>query len=81
MRVPNLPDSDVPDGEDENDNIELKKVLTPPTFTFTPKEHWELAEANGWIDFERGVKLAKSRFTVVLGDGGTFGACTYQFYA
>lgn len=69
MRVPNLPDENVPDGEDENDNIELKKVLTPPTFSFTPKEHWELAEQNGWIDFERGVKLAKSRFSVVSGMG------------
>ncbi len=69
MRVPNIPDADVPDGEDENDNIELRKVLTPPTFSFTPKEHWELAEQNGWIDFERGVKLAKSRFSVVSGMG------------
>jgi seryl-tRNA synthetase len=69
MRVPNIPDADVPDGEDENDNIEIRKVLTPPTFTFTPKEHWELAEANGWIDFEKGVKLAKSRFSVVGGMG------------
>lgn len=69
MRVPNLPDANVPDGADEDDNIEIKKVLTPPAFTFTPKEHWELAEQNGWIDFERGVKLAKSRFSVVLGMG------------
>lgn len=69
MRVPNIPDTDVPDGEDENDNVEIKKVLTPPTFSFTPKEHWELAEQNGWIDFERGVKLAKSRFSVVSGMG------------
>ncbi len=69
MRVPNFPDSDVPDGEDENDNVELKKVLALPTFSFTPKEHWELAEHNGWIDFERGVKLAKSRFSVVSGMG------------
>ncbi len=69
MRVPNFPDSDVPDGEDENDNVELRKVLTPPVFSFTPKEHWELAEQNGWIDFERGVKLAKSRFSVVSGMG------------
>jgi seryl-tRNA synthetase len=69
MRVPNIPDADVPDGEDENDNIEIRKVLTPPTFAFTPKEHWELAEANGWIDFEKGVKLAKSRFSVVGGMG------------
>ncbi|MDP3120958.1 MAG: serine--tRNA ligase [Sulfuricurvum sp.] len=69
MRVPNLPDANVPDGADEDDNIEIKKVLAPPAFDFTPKEHWELAEANGWIDFERGVKLAKSRFSVVLGMG------------
>ncbi|MCL4432326.1 MAG: serine--tRNA ligase [Epsilonproteobacteria bacterium] len=69
MRIPNLPDVNVPDGEDENDNIEIKKVLTPPAFAFIPKEHWELAEANGWIDFERGVKLAKSRFSVVQGMG------------
>ena len=69
MRIPNIPDADVPDGADENDNIEIRKVLTPPAFVFTPKEHWELAEANGWIDFERGVKLAKSRFSVVSGMG------------
>jgi seryl-tRNA synthetase len=69
MAVPNLPDVDVPDGEDETSNVELKKVLTPREFTFTPKEHWELAEQNGWIDFERGVKLAKSRFSVINGQG------------
>jgi len=64
MAVPNIPDDSVPDGIDENDNIEIKKVLTPRTFTFTPKEHWELAEKNGWIDFERGAKLSGSRFSV-----------------
>lgn len=69
MAVPNLPDADVPDGEDEESNVEIKKVLTPREFTFTPKEHWELAEQNGWIDFERGVKLAKSRFSVINGIG------------
>jgi len=69
MAVPNIPDEDVPDGADEDDNIEIKKVLTPPTFNFTPKEHWELAEQNGWIDFERGVKLATSRFSVSFGMG------------
>jgi len=65
MSIPNLPDSDVPDGKDENDNIEIRKVLEPRTFAFQPKEHWELSEQNGWIDFERGVKLAHSRFAVM----------------
>jgi len=69
MAIPNMPDDTVPDGTDENDNVEIKKVLTPRAFTFTPKEHWELAEKNGWIDFERGVKLATSRFSVSFGMG------------
>jgi seryl-tRNA synthetase len=69
MAIPNMPDDTVPDGEDEEDNVELKKVLTPKEFSFTPKEHWELAEQNGWIDFERGVKLATSRFSVSFGMG------------
>ncbi|MDF1874629.1 serine--tRNA ligase [Sulfurimonas sp. SAG-AH-194-I05] len=69
MAIPNLPDDSVPDGADENDNVELKKVLTPKTFSYSPKEHWELAEENGWIDFERGVKLATSRFSVSFGMG------------
>ena len=69
MGVPNIPDLDVPDGADEDDNVEIKKVLTPPKFSFTPKEHWELAEENGWIDFERGVKISKSRFAIVYDDG------------
>ena len=69
MAIPNMPDDDVPNGNDEDDNIEIKKVLTPKEFSFTPKEHWELAEQNGWIDFERGVKLATSRFSVSFGMG------------
>ncbi|MDQ7062375.1 MAG: serine--tRNA ligase [Sulfurimonas sp.] len=69
MAIPNVPDDTVPDGADENDNVELKKVLSPKEFSFTPKEHWELAEQNGWIDFERGVKLATSRFSVSFGMG------------
>ena len=69
MSIPNIPDPDVPDGEDEDDNVEIKRVLEPRKFDFKPKEHWELAEQNGWIDFERGVKIAGSRFSVVYGEG------------
>jgi len=65
MAVPNIPDERVPKGEDEEQNIEIAKILTPREFTFKPKEHWELSEQNGWIDFERGVKIAKSRFSVL----------------
>ena len=69
LTIPNIPDDSVPYGKDENDNIELKKVLEPRKFDFKPKEHWELSEQNDWIDFERGVKLAKSRFSVLAKQG------------
>ncbi len=69
MGIPNIPDTDVPDGENEDENVEIRKVLVPRTFDFTPKEHWEMAESNNWIDFERGVKVAKSRFSVSFGMG------------
>jgi seryl-tRNA synthetase len=68
-KIPNMPDDSVPNGEDEDDNIELKKVLTPKEFDFEPKEHWELAENNNWIDFKTGVKLSKSRFSILRNDG------------
>ncbi len=72
--IPNLVDEKTPLGTSEEDNIEIKKILTPRVFTFKPKEHFELAQQNGWIDFESGVKLAKSRFSVIRG----FGAKIYR---
>ena len=65
LNIPNIPDEDIPEGESEEENIELKKVLEPKTFDFEPKEHWDLNITDQWIDFERGVKLAKSRFSVL----------------
>jgi len=67
LGVPNLPDDNVPIGDDESHNVLIKEVLERPSFSFKPREHWELSEDNGWIDFERGVKLAKSRFSVLSG--------------
>lgn len=67
--IPNIIDDDIPFGEDENENVELKKVLEVPKFSFTPKPHYELGEKLGWLDFERGVKLSGSRFTAIKGYG------------
>ena len=67
--IPNLPDDSVPKGEDESDNVELKKVLETPKFDFAPKEHFELGEKLGWLDFVRGVKIAGSRFCVLKNEG------------
>ncbi|ENO5001379.1 serine--tRNA ligase [Campylobacter jejuni] len=67
--IPNIPDECVPVGEDENENVELKKVLNPPSFDFTPKEHFELGESLNWLDFMRGVKISQSRFCVLKNEG------------
>ncbi|EAL3260564.1 TPA: serine--tRNA ligase [Campylobacter jejuni] len=67
--IPNIPDECVPVGEDENENVELKKVLNPSSFDFTPKEHFELGESLNWLDFMRGVKISQSRFCVLKNEG------------
>jgi len=67
--IPNLPHDDVPLGESEDDNIVIEKIGTPKEFNFTPKEHWDIGQSTGIIDFERGVKLAKSRFAALSGLG------------
>ncbi|HIQ46877.1 MAG TPA: serine--tRNA ligase [Sulfurovum sp.] len=80
LAMPNFPDDTVPEGEDEEDNVEIRKVLEPKNFSFTPKEHWELSEINGWIDFERGVKLAKSRFAVLKGEASRVERALINFF-
>ncbi|HHS6887638.1 TPA: serine--tRNA ligase [Campylobacter jejuni] len=67
--IPNIPDECVPVGEDEDEDVELKKVLNPPSFDFTPKEHFELGESLNWLDFVRGVKISQSRFCVLKNEG------------
>ena len=66
LAVPNLPQDGVPLGSDEAGNVELRRWGTPKTFDFTPKDHVDLGEPLG-LDFEMGVKLSGSRFTVMKG--------------
>jgi seryl-tRNA synthetase len=67
--IPNIPDPEVPVGVDDSDNIVLRTVGEKPTFDFEPKPHWDLGPELGIIDFERGTKLAGSRFYVLSGAG------------
>ncbi len=67
-RVPNMPYDDVPVGESEDENVEVKVVGDKPRFDFEPKNHYEIAEAKGWLDKERAAKIAGSRFAYVMGD-------------
>ena len=69
LTIPNVPDGSVPVGADESENVEVRRWGTPREFDFEPKAHWDLGPELGVIDFEAGVKLAKSRF-VVLGRWG-----------
>jgi len=67
--IPNLPAADAPDGSDERDNVELRRFGAPPRFpnSFVPKEHFEIGEALGLMDFETAAKLSGARFVVLKG--------------
>ncbi|MEG1502002.1 MAG: serine--tRNA ligase [Synergistaceae bacterium] len=69
LSIPNRPHESVPIGIDENFNVEIRRWGEPKEFDFTPKPHWDLGEALGIIDFENGVKLAESRFSILKGNG------------
>ncbi|MCK8780938.1 serine--tRNA ligase [Rhizobium sp. NTR19] len=66
-RIPNIPFDDVPVGKDEHDNVVTRVVGEKPTWTHAAKEHYEIGEALGYMDFERATKLSGSRFTVLTG--------------
>ncbi|RZJ00112.1 MAG: serine--tRNA ligase, partial [Haliea sp.] len=66
LAVPNLPHESVPVGADEHGNVKVREWGTPPEFDFTPKDHVDIGEKIG-LDFEMGVKLSGSRFTVMQG--------------
>ncbi len=65
--VPNHLDDDVPDGPDENANVELRRIGVPPTFDFEPKDHAALGEAMGLMDFDAAARMSGSRFVVLKG--------------
>ena len=67
MEIPNLPFDDVPDGKDEDDNVEIKKWGTPATLDFDAKEHFEIAGVIPGMDFTTAGKLSGSRFVVLTG--------------
>jgi seryl-tRNA synthetase len=78
--VPNILADDVPDGTDENANVQLRAYGTPTAFSFEPKAHWEIGERLGILDFERGVMLARSRFTVLKGLGARLNRALIDFF-
>jgi len=79
LRVPNIPDMSVPDGESDADNVEVKKWGEIVGFDFTPKDHIELMEKNDMVDFERGTKTSGFRGYFLKNDGALLEMAVWQY--
>ena len=80
LRTPNIPDETTPVGASEADNIPVKFWGEPAKFSFAPKAHWDICEEKGIVDFERGVKISQSRFTLYRGKGARLERAIIQFF-
>lgn len=79
VTLPNLPHDTVPVGEDEEDNVEIRRWGQAPTFDFEPKAHWDLGEDLGILDWERGGKVTGARFLFYKGLGARLERALYSF--
>ncbi|PIE57099.1 MAG: serine--tRNA ligase [Desulfobulbus propionicus] len=67
LAIPNLCDDSVPEGKDDSENLLVKTWREPTRFSFTPREHWELGERLGILDFETSARLSGARFSLLRG--------------
>jgi seryl-tRNA synthetase len=79
LTIPNIPHSTVPVGRSAEDNLEVRRVGQPRAFDFEPKAHWDLGPELGILDFERGTKIARARFTVLMRDGARLARALINF--
>lgn len=80
LHIPNIPDETTPIGTSEDDNVEVYKWGEPRKFDFEFKPHWDLCEEKGLVDFERGVKISQSRFTLYRGKGARLERAIINFF-
>ncbi len=80
LSIPNLCDDNVPQGHDDSDNVEIKKWGEIPSFSFTPKPHWEIGENLDILDFETSAKLAGARFSLLKGFGSRLSRVLVNFF-
>jgi seryl-tRNA synthetase len=78
-RVPNPPDPSVPDGTAEEDAVEVRRVGEPPSFSFEPRDHLDLAAEHGWIDLERAARVSGARFAYRVGELALLELALYRF--
>ncbi len=80
LHIPNIPDETTPIGASDADNVEVYKWGEPRKFDFEYKAHWDLCEEKNLVDFERGVKLSQSRFTLYRGKGSRLERAIINFF-
>ncbi len=80
LRIPNIPNETVPIGKDDTDNVEVRRFGTPTEFSFAPKPHWDIGTDLNILDFDRGAKIAGSRFTVYRGLGAKLERAIIQYF-
>jgi seryl-tRNA synthetase len=78
-RVPNPPDPSAPDGTAEEDAVEVRRVGEPPSFSFEPRDHLDLAATHGWIDLERAARVSGARFAYRVGEVALLELALYRF--
>ncbi|MGC4049519.1 MAG: serine--tRNA ligase [Paludibaculum sp.] len=78
--IPNIPHESVPVGKSADDNVEVRRVGTPPVFDFEPKAHWDLGPELGILDFDRAVKLTGARFALYWGLGAKLERALINFF-
>ena len=80
LKIPNIPNSEVPVGADDSENVEIRKFSEPRKFDFEPKAHWDIGTDLDILDFERGTKIAGTRFTVYKGLGARLERAVIHFF-
>ena len=79
LNVPNTPNPEVQMGEDDTDNVEIRKFMEPTKFDFEPKAHWDVGTDLDILDFERAAKISGARFTVYKGLGARLERAVISF--
>ena len=80
LTIPNIPDSSVPDGDTDEDNIEIRKFGEPKNFGFEPKAHWDLGKELGILDSDTAAKITGTRFTVYKDLGARLERAVINYY-
>ncbi|MBQ2661711.1 MAG: serine--tRNA ligase [Clostridia bacterium] len=80
MNIPNIPHESVPEGADDSENVEVRRVGTPTEFDFEPKAHWDIGEDLGILDFATAGKITGTRFTVYRDLGARLERAVINYY-